>query len=167
MGPRDIVVNFLRISAKIDVTNPLKRGTYLQLRDGSRRWIPFTYERMPMFCYICGMVGHMEKRCPTRYADEFVDLGLDFPYGEWMKATPVGDNSGRIRLPLQPIPLPAASQYSPPPRGISVFGPGSQTVGGLVRGRENTERAASGVLRVRENGVRVGSGLLNRASDST
>lgn len=109
----------------------------------------------------------MEKRCPTRYADEFVDLGLDFPYGEWMKATPVGDNSGRIRLPLQPIPLPAASQYSPPPRGISVFGPGSQTVGGLVRGRENTERAASGVLRVRENGVRVGSGLLNRASDST
>lgn len=159
VGPRDDVMDFIRIRVKIDVTQPIKQGTYLRLRGGSRKWVAFTYERMPMFCYLCGMVGHMEKWCTTRYSEEFVDPGSNFPYGEWLKAAAVGDISGGAPLPLQPIPSPAASLYSHNLRGIQVFGlsingrefvgplrdgGNQQGGGGSGRGNENAGLAVTG-----------------------
>lgn len=35
-------------------------------------------------------------------------LCKDFPFGEWLKAAPRGEGSGRVRMPLQPIPSPMA-----------------------------------------------------------
>lgn len=141
-GHRDEMVDFVRIRVKVDVTKALKRGTYLRLRDGSRKWIVFTYERMPMFCFLCGLVGHLEKRCPDRYADNFVDPGPNLPYGDWMKASPAGEFGARVRLPLQPIPSPSVSRDSSTSRGLQVFGFGLNDRDERGSGREKGLRRA-------------------------
>ena len=30
-------------------------------------WIEFKYERLNIFCFICGLLGHTEKLCPKLY----------------------------------------------------------------------------------------------------
>lgn len=42
------------------------------------------YERLNIFCFICGLLGHTKKQCPKLYecsAGEIVKA-----YGHWMKA---------------------------------------------------------------------------------
>lgn len=79
---------YIRVKVQIDITEPLMRGTYLRLRNGTRQWIAFTYERMPMYCYLCGVVRHHEKKCMIHFSEGFVDLGKAFPYGEWINVPP-------------------------------------------------------------------------------
>lgn len=95
---RDEFTDFVRIKVQIDISHALKRGSFLQLGNGSKHWVPFTYERMPLYCYLCGLVGHLEKRCPTRFDENFVHPGPELPYGGWLKA---GENGGgRVAMPL-------------------------------------------------------------------
>lgn len=77
-GKRDEYVDYVRVRVRMDVREPVKRGSFLRLGDGSKKWVAFTYELMPLYCYLCGIVGHMEKRCPLRYREDFVDPGKDF-----------------------------------------------------------------------------------------
>ncbi|KAL8493464.1 hypothetical protein ACS0TY_024613 [Phlomoides rotata] len=70
---------FLRIKVEIDVTVPLKRGLSIR-HEGTKLWIPFTYEGLPAFCFCCGIIGHFYRSC------KFVDRDLvvnptDFMYG--------------------------------------------------------------------------------------
>lgn len=78
----------------------------------------FTYERMPLHCYLCGLVGHLEKRCPSCFNDDFVDPGSEFPFGEWLKAGEVG---GTSHLPLQPLQSPTVRPRPTPVRGLQIF----------------------------------------------
>ncbi|XP_012834055.1 PREDICTED: uncharacterized protein LOC105954917 [Erythranthe guttata] len=94
---------FIRVKVTIDVMKSLKRGMYLHTVDGSKTWISFTYERLPNFCFLCGVLGHGENRCPTRYEENFVDPGTDLPYGTWLRASTLRDGE-HTRLPLQPLP---------------------------------------------------------------
>lgn len=88
---RDEYVDYIRVRVRMDVKKALKRGTFLRLGDGSKKLIAFTYELMPLYCYLCGIVGHMEKRCPMRYNEDFIDPGKEFSFGEWLKATSKGE----------------------------------------------------------------------------
>lgn len=115
-------MDYVRIRVGVDVTKEIRKGSFIRLSDGSRRWIAFAYERMPLYCYLCNFVGQMEKKCPSRFADDFVDPGQDFPFGEWLKVVPRGVGAGRVRLPLQPIPTPVSRVASANPRGEQVFG---------------------------------------------
>lgn len=63
---------------------------------------------MPLYCYLCGLIGHMEKKYSVCFMERFIDPGKDFPFGEWLKTAPRGEGSGRVRMPLQPIPSPMA-----------------------------------------------------------
>lgn len=85
---------YLRVKVEVNIAEPLLRGVYLRLRDGSRKWISFVYERMLNYCYLCRLVGHLEKKCILRFQDGFVDPRKNFPYGEWLKAPVPG--SGNI-----------------------------------------------------------------------
>lgn len=39
------------------------RGIRVRLNDSTMGSIMFQYEKLPTFCYICGVVGHGEKDC--------------------------------------------------------------------------------------------------------
>ena len=54
---------FLRIRVEVPIDESLRRGGYVKNEDGGRYWVDFWYERLPTFCYICGILGHDEKHC--------------------------------------------------------------------------------------------------------
>lgn len=94
------------------MTQLLKRGFFAVDEAGTKTWYLVTYERLPMFCFLCGILGHNEAQCPRRYDDDLEEPQNGFPFGNWLRAN--GDNSVDLGapLPLQanvprsiPIPL--------------------------------------------------------------
>ena len=47
-------------------------------------WVDFKYERLNIFCFICGLLGHTEKNCPSLY-EQTTAITAKL-YGHWMKA---------------------------------------------------------------------------------
>ncbi|KAK4422121.1 hypothetical protein Salat_2163100, partial [Sesamum alatum] len=76
----------LRLRVSLDVRKPLLRKTKLRSLDGQETIVNFTYERLGNFCYLCGVLGHVDTLCELRYADDFVDPGSPVPYGPWLRA---------------------------------------------------------------------------------
>ena len=58
-----IAGDFLRIRVKVDVSKPLCRGRKVVLDNEKEVWVAFRYEKLPNFCYWCGMVCHDDKDC--------------------------------------------------------------------------------------------------------
>lgn len=57
---------FLRVKVRIDLNRPLTPYVYLKrMKEGIKR-IDVKYERLPIFCYECGLLGHDSKRCDQR-----------------------------------------------------------------------------------------------------
>ncbi|KAL8548863.1 hypothetical protein ACS0TY_007939 [Phlomoides rotata] len=79
----------VRARVKVDLLKPVKRGTKLEISNNSV-WVPFKYERLPSFCYICRMMGHMKRECDLpEEGSDIVTLTEDkLPFGEWMRVSP-------------------------------------------------------------------------------
>ena len=56
----------------------------------------FKYERLPLFCHFCGMLGHDLKHCVVHYAAEKQGGSMEYPYGEFLKAA---GGCGRVVQP--------------------------------------------------------------------
>ena len=74
----------MRIQVAIDVRQPLKRMMRLKKAGGDWMWVDFKYERLNVFCFICGLLGHTEKSCPSLY--ECTMAIITKSYDHWMKA---------------------------------------------------------------------------------
>lgn len=46
----------LRVKVAINVAEPLKRGFFALNELGEKEWYRVTYERLPLFCFLCGVV---------------------------------------------------------------------------------------------------------------
>ena len=55
--------NFKRIRVEIPIDKPLRQGGNITNAEGEQCWLTFRYERLPTFCYICGLIGHGDKHC--------------------------------------------------------------------------------------------------------
>ncbi|CAI8618691.1 unnamed protein product [Vicia faba] len=64
MDKKDVHRNgkFLRIKVKMNLKNPLKRGTVVRFKEKAHK-VFFKYERLPTFCFICGRLWHQLKDC--------------------------------------------------------------------------------------------------------
>ncbi|XWS21939.1 hypothetical protein CRYUN_Cryun30bG0099700 [Craigia yunnanensis] len=85
----------LRIRVNMDVTKSLRRFVMLTGIGGREDWWRrLTYERMPMFCYECGIIGRPETECSIQNQ---ADVGSEkvMQYGEWLSASPVGKRFNR------------------------------------------------------------------------
>ncbi|XP_058782355.1 uncharacterized protein At4g02000-like [Vicia villosa] len=58
---------YIRIRVKIDVRKPLKQNTKVKNRGGEWCVVNFKYEKLSIFCYVCGILGHTEQRCEVRF----------------------------------------------------------------------------------------------------
>ena len=55
---------FLRIKIQFDIRKPLMRGVIMEVGpNGKKQWCPLEYEFLPNFCYICGLLGHVDREC--------------------------------------------------------------------------------------------------------
>ena len=80
--------NFLRIRVGINITRPLSRGRKVLLGRDREVWVKFKYEKLPNFCYWCGMVSHDAKECKVWLSSKG-SLPLDQQeYGPWLRADP-------------------------------------------------------------------------------
>lgn len=49
--------SFMRVRVILDITKPLRRKMKLK-KGGDWMWVDFKYERLPNFCFLCGVIGH-------------------------------------------------------------------------------------------------------------
>uniref|UniRef100_A0A803LLP6 CCHC-type domain-containing protein n=1 Tax=Chenopodium quinoa TaxID=63459 RepID=A0A803LLP6_CHEQI len=74
----------IRLRVMVDVRRPLIKHVKLKLRGGIEEFFEVKYEKTPLFCYFCGLMGHGIKDC-----DEHKECdNPTIPFGEWMKASP-------------------------------------------------------------------------------
>ncbi|XP_058759140.1 uncharacterized protein At4g02000-like [Vicia villosa] len=59
---------YMRIRVKIDVQKPLKKLTRVKNKGGEWCNVIFKYEKLSLFCFVCGVLGHSEHRCAVRFA---------------------------------------------------------------------------------------------------
>lgn len=55
--------HIMRIRVQVDITKPLTRGHKIGLAKGGEGWVSFKFERLPNFCYWCGLLTHSKKDC--------------------------------------------------------------------------------------------------------
>lgn len=55
----------MRIRVTIDVPKPLLRKKKLNISLPTQVWVQFKYERLPNFCFCCGVLNHSHKECKT------------------------------------------------------------------------------------------------------
>ena len=61
---------FMRVRMSLPISKPLRWGGFIVGSDSKRTWVKFKYERLPMFCNYCGMLGHDLKHCASHFAAE-------------------------------------------------------------------------------------------------
>jgi hypothetical protein len=68
----------MRLKVRINVNNPLQQSWQVRANAGSYVHILFKYEKLGIFCYLCGLLGHTDKNCPKLF-----DMELDDGAREW------------------------------------------------------------------------------------
>ena len=54
---------FAHVPVNIDICNPLSPGIFLSRGDRNDIWISLKYERLPDFCFWCGIIDHTDTFC--------------------------------------------------------------------------------------------------------
>lgn len=75
---------FYRVRVSIDVAKPLKSKMKLKRDNSAWSVVEFRYERLPTFCFHCGIIGHGEKFCHKVFQRN-VQTG-EKQYGPWLRA---------------------------------------------------------------------------------
>ncbi|KAJ1390239.1 Zinc knuckle CX2CX4HX4C [Sesbania bispinosa] len=72
---------FVKVLIKFDTTKPLKAGINVGSRDDGVSWVDFRYEKLPQFCYSCGLVGSLKKQNENQEEPAL---------GPWLRASQFG-----------------------------------------------------------------------------
>lgn len=76
----EIEGRLLRIRVVFDVSKPFRRSLLLSI-EGSFVSVDLRYEKLPVTCFLCGIVGHTEEQCGLFKGRNDDDLSK--PYGRW------------------------------------------------------------------------------------
>ncbi|KAL4335056.1 hypothetical protein GQ457_07G000060 [Hibiscus cannabinus] len=81
---------YLRVRVEIDSSRPLKRCTVLgkNAKTGQPRVCMVKYERLPRFCFYCGIIGHEFQLCPDLPKGDTPT----FQFGDWLRVEPLKSN---------------------------------------------------------------------------
>lgn len=58
---------YLRIRVRLDVRQPLKKGNKVRKPESDWVMCNFKYKKLPTFCFICGLIGHIDRQCEMRF----------------------------------------------------------------------------------------------------
>lgn len=74
----------VRVRVNMNIEVPLKCRMKLKREGGTFSWISFKYERLSMFCFVCGFLGHSDRECSIVYANP--EKVIERAYGVWLRA---------------------------------------------------------------------------------
>ena len=77
---------FMRVKVALPISKPLRRGGFIAGSDGERSWVKFKYERLPLFCHYCGLLGHDLRHCANHFTATKSGSEMSYQYGDWLKA---------------------------------------------------------------------------------
>ncbi|KAK9986889.1 hypothetical protein SO802_031840 [Lithocarpus litseifolius] len=77
----------IRVCVNIDIRQPISRGQFMDIGDSEPLWNSPQYERMPIFCYWCGLINHDEKDCKTWTDSGSALTRDDEQYSPWLRAS--------------------------------------------------------------------------------
>ena len=77
---------YLRVKTRIDISKPLLRKKRIAFEEINPLWVSFKYERLPLFCHACGIIGHGEKECVIRRNQQEQGGVGTLQYGAWLRA---------------------------------------------------------------------------------
>ncbi|XP_057791346.1 uncharacterized protein LOC131008489 [Salvia miltiorrhiza] len=75
---------YMRVRVGVRVDEPLKRFKKIKNKDGSSFTVNFRYERLHIFCFLCGRLGHSENFCELMFNAEAKNS--ERQWGAWLKA---------------------------------------------------------------------------------
>ncbi|KAF4390874.1 hypothetical protein F8388_005687 [Cannabis sativa] len=52
---------FLKVQVDVEVDKPLFLGCFFDLASGVKKWVQMKYEKIGIFCYFCGRLGHQRR----------------------------------------------------------------------------------------------------------
>ncbi|KAJ1421140.1 Zinc knuckle CX2CX4HX4C [Sesbania bispinosa] len=81
--------SFIKILVDFDTTKPLLPGVNIGNRVDGVLWVDFRFERLPQFCYTCGLIGHEEDTCNSDHAKTNNSENAEHDFGPWLRASAV------------------------------------------------------------------------------
>lgn len=54
---------YFRVQIQLDINQPLCRGRIVNTREVDPQWVASQNEKLPIFCYWCGLLNHYKKDC--------------------------------------------------------------------------------------------------------
>lgn len=85
---------YFRNKVALDVSKPVMQGLYFQGVEGTKQWLQVAYERLPVFCFLWGIIGYGESNCPLCYEDGYVEPEGEFSFGSWLRTS--ADSQGPL-----------------------------------------------------------------------
>lgn len=59
-------IDYMRVRVRLDVRKPLMRRKKLINDEGEAFFVRFKYERLILFCFLCGRLSHHDSYCDVR-----------------------------------------------------------------------------------------------------
>ncbi|KAL5762300.1 hypothetical protein ACOSP7_018564 [Xanthoceras sorbifolium] len=123
----DCVGRYIRVRVVVDVLRPLRRCIKVDIDASGKPMIMLLrYERMPEYCFHCGLLGHSVRDCPIVETDN-VEESQNYDYGSWLRATsPVRfsrqsrESEAQGGVPLSPKSSNKCENFPSPPREVRV-----------------------------------------------
>ena len=84
--------SYMRVKVRIDVLQPLKRSKRILLSNGSSSQVLFKYERLGLFCVLCGKLGNTKSFCDFHFSMAIDSMAHG--WGNWLKASFRAPSSG-------------------------------------------------------------------------
>ncbi|KAM7473735.1 hypothetical protein LguiB_020978 [Lonicera macranthoides] len=75
---------YMRIRVSINISKSLRRKMQIKKVGQEEAWVNFKYEKLPNFCFFCGVIGHAEKFCQVLF--KFPDKTMPRLFGTWLRA---------------------------------------------------------------------------------
>jgi 14-3-3 protein epsilon len=60
----------MRVRVKLDVRRPLKKDSKVRDKEGAWCTVNFKYEKLGVFCFVCGIKRHAKNNCEVRFTME-------------------------------------------------------------------------------------------------